>query len=90
MDIKESKTIEMLTKDSVNILTQKFIEIDGEMVQVGENHRQIYRNFAQDRNILIINEPEDVANAVMAIWGKEPSIVIESELTEAEASDIGG
>ncbi len=76
MDITETKTIDMLTKDSVNILTQKFIDVDGSLVQVGENHRHIYRNFSQDREDLTANEPEEVVNAVMAIWGDEPEIVI--------------
>ena len=78
MNIEEKKTIDMLTTDSVSILTQKFIEEDGEMLQVGKNHRRAYANSQSGREDLEENEPEDVVNAVFAIWGDAPTITDES------------
>lgn len=65
----------MLTSDSVSILTQKFIEIDEEEQQVGENHRRAYVNSIQGRKELLENEPEGVNAAVMAMWGDEPTVI---------------
>ena len=35
MEIKERITLDMLTKDSVSVLRQKFVNLGGEDVQVG-------------------------------------------------------
>lgn len=67
-------TIDMLTPDSVSILTQNGVEIDGQWVQVGENHRRAYVNSAVNRAELAENEPEYVVNAVMAVWGDEATV----------------
>ena len=74
MEIKEKKTVDMLTTDSVSILTQKFIDVDGVETQVGENHRCSYANSETGRNDLQSAEPEEVVNAVFAIWGDTPTI----------------
>lgn len=75
MEIKEKKTVDMLTADSVSILTQRFIEIDGQDTQVGENHRVAYVNSADGRERIIAEQPEDVVSAVLAIWGNEPTVM---------------
>ena len=77
MEILERKTVDMLTKDSVSILTQKFIEIDGHESQVGENHRCAYINSKSGRSNLIEGEPENVVNAVLEIWGDKASVIFE-------------
>ena len=74
MEIKENKTVDMLTKDTVSILTKKFIEVEGVDQQVGENHRRAYINSQSGREDLEENEPEDVVNAVLAIWGDAPTV----------------
>ena len=79
MDIKEKKTVDMLTTDSVSILTQKFIYVDGVETQVGENHRCSYVNSKTGRNTLQKQEPRDVVNSVFAIWGDVPTINEEGE-----------
>lgn len=78
MDIKEKKTVDMLTKDSVSILTQKFIELDGVNTQIGNNHRCSYINSERGRKALIQKEPENVVNAVFAIWGDVTTITEDS------------
>lgn len=83
MDIKERKIVDMLTNDSVSILTQQFVELDGKLEQIGQNHRISYVNSGSGREELQKNESTDVINAVLALWGNEPSIE-ESEVTNEQ------
>ncbi len=68
MELKEKITLDMLTKDSVSVLRQKFINLGGEDVQVGENVRNAYTNCESDRVILKEQLSEDYYNAIMAVW----------------------
>ncbi|USP68863.1 hypothetical protein LCN94_01620 [Ruminococcus sp. FMB-CY1] len=68
MEIKERITLDMLTKDSVSVLRQKFINLGGEDVQVGENVRNAYTNCESDRAILKEQLSEEYYNAIMAVW----------------------
>lgn len=68
MEIKEKITLDMLTKDSVSVLRQKFITLNGEDVQVGGNVRNAYMNCENDREILKTELSEEYYNAVMAVW----------------------
>lgn len=68
MEIKEKITLDMLTKDSVSVLRQKFINLGGEDVQVGENVRNAYTNCESDRAILKEQLSEEYYNAIMAVW----------------------
>lgn len=74
MDIKEKKTVDMLTIDSVSILTQKFIVEEDELLQVGNNHRKSYENSESGRKELQEKEPVDVVNAVLARWGDTATV----------------
>ena len=68
MELKEKITLDALTKDSVSVLRQKFINLGGEDVQVGENVRNAFTNCEDDRKILKEQLSEDYYNAVMAVW----------------------
>lgn len=68
MELKEKITLDMLTKDSVSVLRQKFVVIDGTEMQVGGNVRNAYMNCENDREILKAELSEDYYNAVMAVW----------------------
>lgn len=68
MELKEKITLDMLTKDSVSVLRQNFINLGGEDVQVGENVRNAYTNCEDDRKILKEQLSEEYYNAVMAVW----------------------
>lgn len=68
MELKEKITLDMLTKDSVSVLRQKFINLGGEDVQVGENVRNAYTNCEDDRKILKEQLSEEYYNAIMAVW----------------------
>ena len=74
MDIKTKITLDMLTTDSVSILKQQYITVDGTDIRVGENVRNAYMNTQTDREQLKIILPEEYYNAVMAVWGDEPTI----------------
>ena len=65
MEIKERITLDMLTKDSVSVLRQKFVVIDGTEMQVGENVRNAYTNCEDDRKILKEQLSQEYYNAVM-------------------------
>lgn len=49
MELKEKITLDMLTKDSVSVLRQQFINYNGVDMQVGENIRNAYSNNEDDR-----------------------------------------
>ena len=68
MELKEKITLDRLTKDSVSVLRQKFITLNGEDVQVGGNVRNAYMNCENDREILKVELSEEYYNAVMAVW----------------------
>lgn len=68
MELKEKITLDMLTKDSVSVLRQKFVVIDGTEMQVGENVRNAYMNCENDREILKAELSEEYYNAIMAVW----------------------
>ena len=69
MDVTEKITLDMLTKDGVSVLRQKFININDVEVQVGENVRNAFTNCEDDRKILKGQLSENYYNAVMAVWG---------------------
>ena len=68
MELKEKITLDMLTKDSVSVLIQKFVIIDGTEMQVGGNVRNAYMNCENDKEILKAELSEEYYNAVMAVW----------------------
>lgn len=74
MEVITKTTIDMLTSESVSILTQKYVTIDGVDTQVGDNHRKAYVNSKAGREELQSEHTADVVNAVFAIWGNEPTI----------------
>jgi len=68
------KIVDMLTEESVSIITQKYMQYEGETVQVGEKHRKGYSNSAAGRTELAKTEPKEVVEAVMAIWGNPRTV----------------
>ena len=68
MEVTEKITLDMLTKEGVSVLRQKFININGEDLQVGGNVRNAYTNCDEDKTILKEQLSEDYYNAVMAVW----------------------
>ena len=68
MEFKEKITLDMLTKDSVSVLRQKFITLNGEDVQVVGNVRNAYMNDESGREQLRKVLSDEYYNAVMAVW----------------------
>ncbi len=87
MEINEEITVDMLSVESVSILTRKVL-VEGETKsQVGENHRRTYLNSVSGREELIKEQTENVVNAVFAIWGVEP--LIEESIIEEGNENYG-
>lgn len=77
MEIKEEKTVDMLTNQSVSILLKS-------LLNYGVRHRlardiDVYVNSETGRSDLQGTEPEEIVNAVFAIWGESPTVVDELE-----------
>ena len=84
MEIIQEKQIENLIKDGVIIATQEYLLKDDDTRQkVGNVFREAYGNWKNDRDRLCKQEPKEIVNAVMAIWGDAPTI----NLTTTEKSD---
>ena len=81
MELKEKITLDMLTKDSVSVLRQQFLNFNGEEMQVGGNIRNAYMNDESGREQLRKVLSDEYYNAVMAVWGSEPTV---DEPTESE------
>lgn len=81
MELKEKITLDMLTKDSVSVLRQQFLNYDGVDMQVGENVRNAYMNSESGRQLIRNLLPDEYYNAVMAVWGDNPTV---DEPTESE------
>lgn len=84
MDITKKVTVDMLTSESVSILTQQFVDIDGAAAQVGKNHRKAYVNTESGRKVLESEQEEATVQAVFAIWGDAPTVINEEQKTESE------
>ena len=69
MEIKERIALDMLTTDSVSVLKQQYITVDGT-----DNVRNAYMNTQTERELLRTKLPEEFYNAVMAVWGNSPTI----------------
>ena len=84
MELKEKITLDMLTKDSVSVLRQQFLTFNGEEMQVGGNIRNAYMNDESGREQLKTVLSDEYYNAVMAVWGTEPTV---EEPTESESEN---
>lgn len=81
MELKEKVTLDMLTNESVSVLRQQFVNINGVDMQVGENVRNAYANSVNGREELKKVLSEEYCNAVMAVWGENPTV---KDPTESE------
>ena len=68
MELKEKITLDMLTKESVSVLRQQFLNYNGVDMQVGENISNAYSNNEDDRASLKSILSDEYYNAVMAVW----------------------
>ena len=82
MELKEKITLDMLTKDSVSVLRQQFLTFNGEEMQVGGKIRNAYMNNESGREQLRKVLSDEYFNAVMAVWGADPTV--DEPTTESE------
>ena len=68
MELKEKITLDMLTKDSVSVLRQQFLNFNGEEMQVGGNIRNAYMNDESGREQIRKVLSDEYFNAVMTVW----------------------
>lgn len=68
MELKEKITLDMLTKNSVSVLRQQFLNFNGEEMQVGGNIRNAYMNDESGREQIRKVLSDEYFNAVMAVW----------------------
>ena len=80
MEIKEKIILDMLTNDSVSVLKQQYITVDGMDIKVGDNVRNAFMNTQTEREQLKEILPEEYYNAVMAVWGDNPTIAEPAEV----------
>ena len=81
-EIKTITTVTDLTRDSVSILKQDFIKLNGEQTQVGKNFRTSYVNSTSGRQSLVNEQSEQDVTAVLAKWGDTPTIAEPKEVKE--------
>ena len=74
IETTEKITLDNLTENSVSVLTQQFANLNGQTVQVGENHRTAYINSEYGRIELKDKLQEPYLSSVMAVWGENPTV----------------
>lgn len=82
MELTEKITLDMLTKDSVSVLRQQFLNYGGVDMQVGGNVRNAYTNSKSGREQLRKALSDEYYTAVMTVWGDNPTVdePVESEV----------
>ncbi|MCI7086073.1 hypothetical protein MR988_08220 [bacterium] len=82
MEVVEKITLDMLTPDSVSVLKQQFVNINGSLVQAGSNIRNAYINSTTGRDDIknVLTEP--YLSSVMAVWGSTPTVSDPIDSTE--------
>ena len=71
MELKEKVTLDMLTSESVSVLKQQFITVNGVEMQVGSNERNSFSNTKEDREVLKNVLSDEYYTAVIAVVGEE-------------------
>ncbi len=79
--MNEKYTVDILTLNSVSIKKESFFTVDGKEYPLGEPHRKAYVNSESGRAELTAEVPEPYLSAVMAVWGEEPTVSDEPNIT---------
>lgn len=73
METNSKITLDLLTTDSVCVITEIEVEINGKIYNL-ENSRQAYVNSPLGRTNIIADLPEEYMTAIFALWGDTPTI----------------
>ena len=71
--LKTEYVIDNLTSKSVSVKTQRYYE----QFPLGDPHRKAYVNSSTSRLELEKEVPQTQVNAVLAVWGDEPTVLEE-------------
>ena len=74
IETTEKITLDNLTEKSVSVLTQQFADLNGQTVQIGENHRTAFVNSEYGRIELKDKLQEPYLSSVLAVWGENPTV----------------
>ena len=74
MDIKTRISLDVLNEYSVTVKTQKYMELEGEKLNVGELHARAYPNSERGREELAEEVSEPYLSAVLSVWGEESQV----------------
>ena len=85
----EKVQIEMLTEDTVSVVTIKSIEIDGKEYEIDRTRRG-YNNSPLDREALTGELGEPYTSAILAIWGESTTVNDPPQPTMIEESEVDG
>jgi hypothetical protein len=66
--------LDMLTTESVSVLTREFADINGVKTQIGTNMRKAYVNSPMGREMIAKELPEEYVNTVLTLWGETATI----------------
>lgn len=69
-------SVDNLSLMGVSIKTQGYVEIEGVKHYVDKPHRKAYSNSIQGREELKNELAEPYYSAVMAVWGDEPTVIL--------------
>lgn len=83
MEIKTKIALDALTAKSVTLKTQRYIEENGEEINVGDLHAKGYVNSEYGRGILLAEVTEPYLSAILAMWGDTP-VVFEEEIVDGD------
>lgn len=78
----EKITLDMLTQDSVSVKKQTHIDYMGQQYPIGEVWRRAYVNNIQGREQILAELPQAQVNAIMAVWGDNPTVAEIEEMVE--------
>jgi hypothetical protein len=79
MELTEKITLDMLNSESVSVVRQQYLNYNGTEMPVGENKRNSYLNTDEDRELLRTSLPENIYNAIIAVWGDVATITPQLE-----------
>lgn len=70
----EKYTLDLLTRDSVSVKKQTYMEYMEQLYPIGEPWRRAYVNNESGRKQIVDELPQTEVNAIMAMWGNTPTI----------------
>lgn len=70
----EKYTLDNLNQDNVSVSKQTYIDYMGQLYPIGEIWRRAYVNDDIGRQQVINELPIAQVNAIMAVWGDEPTV----------------